>query len=88
MSKNRLTYDSYELNERDLTIFCVDRNSDELYEFTITDFVPEDYYVGIRYGIEEYEIHDYTPKDWFDECVSWEDLKELVRDKENKLKQE
>jgi len=78
--KNKLTYDSYELEEKDLTIFYCEDGQEECKEFTLVDFVPQDYYVGVRYGVEEYEIHDYSPKDWFDETVSYKDLVKLVKE--------
>jgi|14_taG_2_1085336.scaffolds.fasta_scaffold89860_2 hypothetical protein len=81
--KNKLTYDSYELEEKDLTIFYCEDGQEECKEFTLVDFVPQDYYVGVRHGIEEYEIHDYSPKDWFDEFVSYKDLCKLVKDYED-----
>ena len=81
--KNRFTYDSYELEEKDLTIFYYEEGKDECNEFTLEDFVPQDYYIGVRYGIEDYEIHDYSPKDWFDEMVSYKDLCNLVKEHEH-----
>lgn len=83
MSKNKLAYESYELNEKDLTIFYYEDGCDECKEFTIENFVPKNYYVGVRYGIEEYEIHDYSPQDWFDDSVSYRDLCNLVKEFEN-----
>ena len=83
--KNLLTYEAYELDEKDLTLFYYEDGDDECKEFTLVDFVPDDYYVGVRYGIEEYEIHDYSPQDWFDDTVSYRDLCNLVKVFENGL---
>lgn len=83
--KNLLTYEAYELDEKDLTLFYYEDGDDECKEFTLVDFVPDDYYVGVRYGIEEYEIHDYSPQDWFDDTVSYRDLCKLVKEFEDGL---
>ena len=83
--KNLLTYEAYELDEKDLTLFYYEDGDDECKEFTLVDFVPDDYYVGVRYGIEEYEIQDYSPQDWFDDTVSYRDLCKLVKEFEDGL---
>ena len=81
--KNLLTYEAYELEGKDLTVFYYEEGIDHCLDFTLHDFVPEDYYIGVRYGIEEYEIHDYSPQDWFDDTVSYRDLCKLVKEFEN-----
>jgi hypothetical protein len=81
--KSRLTYEGTELVEKDLVVFYYQEGIDDCLYFTLYDFVPEDYYIGVRYGTEEYDIHDYSPKDWFDETVSHKDLCKLVKEFED-----
>ena len=81
--KNLLTYEAYELEGKDLIIFYYEEGIDHCLDFTLYDFVPENYYIGVRYGIEEYEIHDYSPQDWFDDTVSYRDLCKLVKEFED-----
>tara|TARA_B100000795_G_C22582677_1_gene354421 strand:+ start:327 stop:581 length:255 start_codon:yes stop_codon:yes gene_type:complete len=81
--KNKLTYESHELEEKDLVVFYYQEGVENCLDFTLHDFVPEDYYIGVRNGTEEYEIHDYSPKDWLDETVSHKDLCKLVKEFED-----
>lgn len=81
--KNKLTYEDCELDGKDLIIFYYEDGDDECKEFTIQDFVPQDYYVGVRCGTEEYEIHDYTPQDWLSDTVLYKDLCNLVKEFED-----
>jgi len=79
MKRNRLSYDSYELEGRDLVVFYYEEGVDECMDFIIKDFVPRHYtYKLVSEGSEE-AVHDYTPQDWVEDFISNEKLCELVK---------
>lgn len=78
----KFTYEDSELDHRDLKILYIEKGCDEVKEFTIENFVPEDYALSIK-GDEEFELRDYYPQDWFNDNVTERYLKELVKEYEN-----
>ena len=57
----KFTYEDSELDHRDLKIFYIERGCDEVKEFTIENFVPDDYVLSVV-GDEEFELRDYYPQ--------------------------
>ena len=77
----KFTYEDSELDYKDLIIRYVERGCDEVKEFTIENFVPDDYVLSVK-GDEEFELTDYYPQDWFNDNVTERYLKELVKEYE------
>ena len=79
MKESQLTYEGYELDGRDLTIFYFEKGIEHCLDFILLDFIPIDYNISVRYGSEEYKISDYACSNWFYQNVSENDLLELVK---------